>query len=49
MRGNRKCRDGAVAPPKGKFKAETTLHGEKTDLVNALESHWENDMLRTAV
>jgi hypothetical protein len=49
LRGNRKRRDGAVASPKGRFKAEATLHGKKTDLVDALESHWDNDMLRTAV
>jgi hypothetical protein len=49
LRGNRKCRDGAVAPPAGRFKGGNNTAREKTNLVDALESHWDNDMLKTVV
>ena len=39
----------AVATPTEEFEGEATRHGKKTYLVNALESHWYNDMLRAVV
>ena len=41
--------DGAVTPPTGKFEGGNNTARKKTNLVNALECHWYNDLLKTIV